>query len=116
MRVSHPIEQLPPAVWERVCEHLHRVGTGLLHGLYRLQRSRPEVVTGVGGVAEMSFLHYASEDLSRAVAAGCAKRGLLFKRTAYNLVSLAHEEETVDKVLEVLEEVVGVVGRGNRMA
>ncbi|MGH7568041.1 MAG: aminotransferase class III-fold pyridoxal phosphate-dependent enzyme [Gemmatimonadales bacterium] len=101
---------------ERVCDHLHRVGTRLLHGLYRLQRSHPEVVTGVGGVAEMSFLHYASEDLSRAVAVGCAKRGLLFKRTAYNFVSLAHEEETVDKVLEVLEEVVGVVGQGDRMA
>lgn len=94
---------------ERVCDHLHRVGTHLLHGLHRLQRAHPGVVTGVGGVAEMCFLHYASEAVSQEVAAGCAKRGLLFKRTAYNFVSLAHDEATVDQTLAVLEETVASV-------
>jgi glutamate-1-semialdehyde 2,1-aminomutase len=91
---------------EHVCAHLHRVGTRLLHGLYRLQREYPHGLTGVGGVAEMCFLHYTNEEISRAVAAECAKRGLLFKRTAYNFVSLAHGEPEVDAALGVLEEVL----------
>ena len=90
---------------EQVCTHLHRVGTRLLHGLHRLQRQRPDVVTAVNGVAEMCFLQFASEDRSRAVAVGCAQRGLLFKRTAYNFVSLAHDEDTIDRSLAILEEV-----------
>ena len=91
---------------EAVCDHLHRVGTRLLHGLHRLQRKHPDAIAGVAGMAEMCFLHYATEDLSRAVAVGCAKRGLLFKRTAYNFVSLAHDEGAVDHALEVLDEVL----------
>lgn len=89
---------------EDVCGHLHRVGTRLLHGLHELQRRHPEAITAVAGVAEMCFLHYATEDLSRAVALGAAKRGLLFKRTAYNFVSLAHDEGTIDRTLEILGE------------
>jgi len=49
--------------------------------------------------------------VSCAVARGCAARGLLFKRTAYNFVSLAHDEATVDRTLGVLEEVLGAVSR-----
>jgi glutamate-1-semialdehyde 2,1-aminomutase len=94
---------------EAVCDHLHRVGTRLLHGLHRLQREHPGVVAGVAGMAEMCFLHYTTEDLSRAVAVGCARRGLLFKRTAYNFVSLAHDEGAVDRALEVLDDVLGEV-------
>jgi glutamate-1-semialdehyde aminotransferase len=52
----------------------------------------------------MCFLHYATEDLSRTVALGAAKRGLLFKRTAYNFVSLAHDEAMIDRTLEILDE------------
>jgi glutamate-1-semialdehyde 2,1-aminomutase len=94
---------------DRVCEHLHRVGTRLLHGLHRLHHAYPGAVTGVGGVAEMCFLHYAGDDVARAVALGCARRGLLFKRTAYNFVSLAHDETTVDRTLAVLEETIASV-------
>jgi glutamate-1-semialdehyde 2,1-aminomutase len=97
---------LDVTITEGVCAHLHRVGTRLLHGLHTLQRRFPHVITGVSGVAEMCFLHYASEDLSRAVARGCAARGLLFKRTAYNFVSLAHDQATVDRALAILEEVI----------
>jgi len=71
-------------------------------------------VTGVGGIAEMCFLHFASEDISREVARGCAGRGLLFKRTAYNFVSMAHDEETVDKTLGILDEVLGAAGRDEK--
>ena len=96
---------------ERVCAHLHRVGTRLLHGLHRLQKAHPDVVTAVAGVAEMSFLHFASDDLSRLVAVGCAARGLLFKRTAYNFVSLAHDEATIDTTLGILEDVLAETER-----
>jgi len=93
-------------VFERdgVCGHLHRVGTRLLHGLHDLQRRHPDAVTGVAGVAEMCFLHYATDELSRSVALGAAQRGLLFKRTAYNFVSLAHDDAEIDRALEILDE------------
>ncbi len=94
---------------EGVCAHLHRVGTRLLHGLHRLQRLRPDVVTGVSGVAEMCFFQFASEERSRAVAVGCARRGLLFKRSAYNFVSLAHDDTTIDGSLAILEEVLSAL-------
>ncbi len=94
---------------EDVSGHLHRMGTRLLHGLHRLHHKRADVVTGVGGIAEMCFLHFASESVSRVVARGCAARGLLFKRTAYNFVSMAHDEETVDRTLDLLDEVLGAI-------
>jgi glutamate-1-semialdehyde 2,1-aminomutase len=97
---------------ERVCDGLHEVGTRLLHGLHRLQRAHPDVVTAVAGVAEMCFLHFASDDTSRAVALACAERGLLFKRTAYNFVSLAHDVDTIDRTLELLDEAVSGAASG----
>ena len=33
-----------------------------------------------------------------------ARRGVLFKRTAYNFVSLAHDEASVVRVLEALDD------------
>ena len=98
-------------VFERdgVCEHLHRIGTRLLHGLHDVQRTHSGLVTGVAGIAEMCFLHYATEDLSRGVALRAAERGLLFKRTAYNFVSLAHDEGTVDRALAMLHEALRAV-------
>jgi glutamate-1-semialdehyde 2,1-aminomutase len=92
-----------------VCGHLHRIGTRLLHGLHELQRAHAGVVTGVAGIAEMCFLHYATEDLSRTVASHAAERGLLFKRTAYNFVSLAHDEGTVDRALAMLHETLRAI-------
>ena len=96
-------------VRDDVCGHLHRMGTRLLHGLHRLHRKYADLVTGVGGVAEMCFLHFASENISRDVARGCVARGLLFKRTAYNFVSMAHDEGTVDRTLDVLTDVLGTL-------
>jgi len=46
---------------------------------------------------------------SIAVALGAAARGLLFKRTAYNFVSLAHDEGTVDRALAMLHEALRAV-------
>ena len=52
----------------------------------------------------MCFLEYRDEPQSGRVAVACAERGLLFKRHAYNFVSLAHDEATVDRALEILDE------------
>ena len=90
-------------VRDDVCGHLHQVGTRLLHGLHDLQRRHPHAITGVAGIAEMCFLHYATEELAHAAALATAKGGVLFKRTAYNFVSLSHDEGTVDRTLEVLD-------------
>jgi glutamate-1-semialdehyde 2,1-aminomutase len=97
---------------EEVCGHLHRVGTRLLHGLHLLWHDHPHVLAGVGGIAEMCLLHYANEQVSRSVAVECARRGILFKRTAYNFVSLAHDARMVDRTLETLEEVVAGIEKG----
>ncbi|MEP6571816.1 MAG: aminotransferase class III-fold pyridoxal phosphate-dependent enzyme [Gemmatimonadota bacterium] len=93
-------------VREQVPAHLHRIGTVLLHGLHALQRRYPDLITGVGGIAEMAFFQYATEETSRAVAAGCALRGILFKRSAYNFVSLAHGEPEISTLLKTLEDVL----------
>ena len=87
---------------QRVPEHLHRVGGRLLSGLEALHRRYPNLVSGVGGVAEMCFLQYADEAVSRAVSSACAQAGVLFKRSAYNFVSLAHTEPVIDRTLELL--------------
>jgi glutamate-1-semialdehyde 2,1-aminomutase len=96
---------------ESVCAHLHRIGTLLWHGLHRVQHDHHDLVASVGGVAEMCFLQYANETVSRSVAVGCARRGVLFKRTAYNFVSLAHGEADIDHTLGVLDEVLKEVAR-----
>jgi glutamate-1-semialdehyde 2,1-aminomutase len=96
---------------QRVPEHLRRVGGRLLDGLSTLRRRHPDLVIGVGGVAEMCFLQYADESASRAVTAACAHAGLLFKRSAYNFVSLAHTEPVIDRSLEVLAEALSVAAK-----
>jgi len=87
-----------------VPEHLRRVGRRLLNGLVALHQNHPDLVSGIGGIPEMCFLQYTDETVSRAVAAACARSGLLFKRSAYNFVSLAHHDSTVDHSLALLDE------------
>jgi glutamate-1-semialdehyde 2,1-aminomutase len=94
---------------EDVCGHLHRVGTRLLHGLHELQRRHADAITGVAGIAEMCFLHYATEDLAHRTALDAAQRGVLFKRTAYNFVSLAHDERMINETLDVLDQTLRAV-------
>src|SRR5438552_3745326 len=59
---------------EDVCGHLHRMGTRVLHGLHRLHRKHADLVTGVGGIAEMCFLHFANEKVSTGVRRECDHR------------------------------------------
>jgi glutamate-1-semialdehyde 2,1-aminomutase len=101
---------------EAVPAHLARIGGRLFGGLGDLAARHPAVVQSVAGVPEMCLLELSGEDASAALARGCAARGLLFKRSAYNFVSLAHDEATVDATLAVLDEVLSALGREGRRA
>jgi len=91
---------------EGVPVRLRVLGARLLEGLHGLARRHPERITGVGGVAEMCFLRFADEAASRALARGAADRGILFKRSAYNFVSLAHDAAVIDRAIDALDEVL----------
>ena len=87
-----------------VCGHLHEVGGRLIGGLQGLAEEFSAVVTGVQGIPEMCFLTFHSHETSGRFAAACARRGVLFKRSAYNFVSLAHDVSTIDRTVDTLRE------------
>ena len=89
---------------QRVPQRLHAIGSRLLEGLSRLAGQHPGIVRAVRGIPEMCHLEYQSEAISFAVTRACAGRGILFKRSAYNFVSLAHQPADVDHLLGVLDE------------
>lgn len=83
---------------------LARRGAQLLAGLGRLAGAHPNLVAGAVGLPEMCFLSFRDEATSARVAQGAAHRGVLFKRSAYNFVSLAHDAPSIDLVLGALED------------
>ncbi|MBK6420913.1 MAG: aminotransferase class III-fold pyridoxal phosphate-dependent enzyme [Gemmatimonadetes bacterium] len=89
---------------EQVPAHLERVGTLLLDGLSRLAARYPGLLGPPIGVPEMCALTYPSEEAGIRLARFAAEQGLLFKRNAYNFVSLAHGPAEVAQALAVLEE------------
>lgn len=95
---------------EKVPDTLHRAGTRLLEGLERIAGDHPGLVARVVGIPEMCHLEYRDDEVSRAVAIGTARRGVLWKRSAYNFVSLAHDDAAVDQVLGTLDETLRDIG------
>jgi glutamate-1-semialdehyde 2,1-aminomutase len=89
--------------------HLTRIGTRLLEGLCLLAARHESIAARAAGLPEMCFLAYRDEPVSGRVAVACASRGLLFKRSAYNFVSLAHDEATVDRTLDILDNALSSV-------
>ncbi|MEO6056311.1 MAG: aminotransferase class III-fold pyridoxal phosphate-dependent enzyme [Gemmatimonadales bacterium] len=89
--------------------HLGRVGARLLTGLGALAERHPRTVRGAVGVPEMCCLQFRDEGVGAALAVEAARRGLLFKRNAYNFVSLAHEDATVDRALAILDDALQAV-------
>jgi glutamate-1-semialdehyde 2,1-aminomutase len=87
----------------KVPAHLGRIGGRLMGGLRDLAARHTGLVRGVAGIPEMCFLEMDEADGIR-LARGAARRGLLFKRSAYNFVSLAHDERAVDTTLATLED------------
>ena len=86
--------------------HLERVGGRLLGGLRTLARRHAGVVAAAWGIGPMCHLECRSESLSGRLAQGATRRGLIFKRSAYNFVSLAHDEGTVDRTIDLLDDVL----------
>jgi glutamate-1-semialdehyde aminotransferase len=58
----------------------------------------------------MCSLVFHDEAAGARLAVEAARRGLLFKRSAYNFVSLAHGEPEVDRALDVLDQALGAMG------
>ena len=86
--------------------HLASIGTRLLNGLKELASRDATGGIHSKGIPQMCYLRYDDEARSQRVAAECARRGLLFKRTAYNFVSLAHDDASIDLALKTLGEVL----------
>jgi len=95
---------LDVVVDQEVPGHLARVGQQLFDGLGRLASRFPNLISGVAGLPEMCFLRFTGEDAGIRVARQAAGQGLLFKRTAYNFVSLGHDAAAIDRGLGMLEE------------
>jgi glutamate-1-semialdehyde 2,1-aminomutase len=98
-------------VRERVPEQLHTRGTRLLDGLRALAARYPSMIQEAGGVPEMCFLRFTSETTGALVARVAAAQGLLWKRTAYNFVSLAHDSAAIDLAIGLLDTSCREVGR-----
>lgn len=94
----------------RVPTHLARVGGRLLDGFRALVERHPRHLRGVAGLPEMCCLLYRDDAAGARLAVEGARRGLLFKRNAYNFVSLAHGEADVDRALEILDASLGAMG------
>jgi glutamate-1-semialdehyde 2,1-aminomutase len=95
--------------------HLQTIGTRLHGALQSLCDGLPDGSgISVRGIAEMCHLEINDPAVSHAVAVGCARRGLLWKRGAYNFVSLAHDAATIDRAVGILHEVVADAVSGGR--
>ncbi len=91
---------------ENVAAHLSAVGQRLYEGFERIAAGHGVVVPSVKGIPEFCYLEATDDDMSARLAAGCASRGLILKRNAYNFVSLAHSTTVVDDVLQRVGDVV----------
>jgi len=91
--------------------HLTRMGRRFMDGLETLASRYEAIVHGVAGIPEMCHLEFRAEPVSGQVAGACAERGLLFKRGAYNFVSLAHDDSIVDRSLAILDTALSTVAR-----
>ena len=88
---------------EQVPQRLHETGGRLFAGLRRMASQHPGLVRAARGIPEMCYLEYRDERTAFAVTRACARHGILFKCSAYNFVSLAHQPAEVDRLLGTLE-------------
>ncbi|MEO8200264.1 MAG: aminotransferase class III-fold pyridoxal phosphate-dependent enzyme [Gemmatimonadota bacterium] len=91
---------------EQVPATLHRRGTEFMAGLVALATRYPSLIESVRGLPEMCHLVYREEAVGADVARAAARRGLLFKRTAYNFVSLAHQPADITRAMDIMDEVL----------
>ncbi len=97
---------------EQVPAHLGRIGGLLYSGFLDLAGRHSELVENVPGIAEMCWIRWRNENVSRRVTLGMARRGILLKRSAYNFASLAHGTPDVERTLSGLDDVLAeITGR-----
>lgn len=94
---------------ETVIDALRRSGEALMASLSELAAAHPILVRRVRGVPQMCYLEFTDDARSAAVAQAAARRGLLFKRGAYNFVSYAHDDAAIGTVHERLSDAMGEV-------
>ena len=99
---------------EDVPAHLRRVGTRLYRGLEQLSQRYGALGSAVSGVPEMCYLAFAEAGTGWHLASLMAARGIIWKPTAYNFVSLAHTEAHIDQTLSALDEALGDICRQPR--
>jgi 4-aminobutyrate aminotransferase-like enzyme len=86
-----------------VCGVLASVGGHWYDGLQELAQRHDGLVAAVRGVPTMCYLAFRTEAHGTAVARAMARREVLFKRSGYNFVSLAHSSPVVGEVLARLD-------------
>lgn len=96
---------------ENVAAHLTNVGERFYRGLEKIVSEYGEVTKAVRGIAEFGYLECVDDETSAVLAAKCAAKGLIFKRNAYNFVSLAHQETVIDDVLQRVGDAVDEMAR-----
>ncbi len=88
---------------------LARAGAALHEGMTRLAQRHPAVIRQVTGIPVMCAFEWVDEDAGARVALECARRGLIFKRTPWNFVSLAHTDAVIAEALAVLDDALRAV-------
>ena len=101
-------------VRENVPQYLRATGSRLFAGLRQLAARHPALIGDVAGIPEMCYLRFATEERGALVARAAAARSLLWKRSAYNFVSLAHTPDHIDWALQQLGQACQEVGQADR--
>ncbi len=94
--------------------HIARVGTRLFEGLTALCGRFQALGATVRGVPQMCYLTFADAGTGWHLTRLMAERGIIWKPTAYNFVSLAHTEDDVDRTLTALEETLSEIDQPAR--
>jgi len=90
---------------------LGRLGARLLAGFRELAVRHPGIVRAAAGLPEMCCLEFHDPGGGAGLAVEAARRGVLFKRSPYNFVSLAHDEAVIDRALGVLDDSLDAMQR-----
>ncbi|HDM70477.1 MAG TPA: aminotransferase class III-fold pyridoxal phosphate-dependent enzyme [Thermotogales bacterium] len=67
----------------------------------------------VVGYPTMFWVKFEDEDMERKFIRAVMRRGILLKRGGYNFLSMAHDRNDVDRTLDVVDEVLRRIGRGD---
>ncbi len=94
--------------------YLARMGTRLFEGLTTVCGRHQALGAEVRGVPQMCYLTFSDAGTGWQLAQRMAGRGVIWKPTAYNFVSLAHTEDDVDGALTMLDETLGSINRHGR--